>query len=206
MKESLLSSLGVDAEIVQNGINVMKLSKLSGSETSKEKIVSMRGIAPNYRIGELLDEFKSKKDQKLFVCAPFVEKDYYESIISSASNNIVFLDKLSRDEYHQLLLHTKIVISIPISDSSPRSVYEAIFSGAVALCTFHPYIDELPLSMKRRIVVVDVDKHGWLDRALLDASVVLESSFEPCTEALEKYDQMQSMRKVISFAKEILHE
>ncbi len=205
MKAKLNEFLGLDSYVIQNGINVDKLSKYRDFD-GKYRILSMRGIAPNYRILEILAQADSIKPNVISVCCPFVESDYYSNVLDKKAENVLFLEQLDRVQFHDVLRETKVVISIPESDSSPRSVYEAIFSGAIAICTSNRYVDDLPLSMRRRIVLVDIQTTNWLLKALHEADVLLLLPFEPCDTAVEMYDQMKSMQKIIRLAKEVVYE
>ena len=89
-----------------------------------------------------------------------------------------------------------LIVSVPRSDSSPRSVYEAIFAGACVAATDNPWIDALPPCMRARVRVVDLGDPDWLDDALAWALRQGASQYVPSREALEQFDQRSSMRRV----------
>ena len=63
-------------------------------------------------------------------------------------------------------------ISIPISDSSPRSVYESIFSGAPTILQDNPYQDFMTDSMKSRVITInitDMKNSHWLSKSIKEA-------------------------------------
>lgn len=196
-------NIGISPVVVQNGIQVRKL--LENNQEQKVKLLSMRGVAPNYRILDFLKECRKEAVRDVFVCAPFIEVDYFESVRSLFNDSVKYLGKLDREGYHNILKSTRYVISIPISDSSPRSVYEAIFCGAVAICSPNSYLNELPESIRMRIVVVDINKNNWLSDALVRAEIIHQSSFEPCALALKTYDQQESMNRIFNMAKGYLN-
>ena len=99
------------------------------------------------------------------------------------------LGTISKDACHKLYAKASLVISIPISDSSPRSVYEAIFCGAAVATVYSPWIDNLPTSMRERIVVLDPLDERWFCEAIAFAEKIMGSRFEPCSDALERFDQ-----------------
>ena len=69
-------------------------------------------------------------------------------------------------DLYKILNSTILAISIPESDSSPRSVYEAIFCGCAIATTYNQWIKSLPKCMKNRIIIVDLDNQDWLKVAL----------------------------------------
>ena len=101
---------------------------------------------------------------------------------------------------YALLQLSICVISIPKSDSSPRSMYEAIFCGAAILCTHAPFVDSLPECMKRRIILVRLDDPCWLNRGIAMARQITSQSYVPSNEALDQFDQVSSMKKCLSLA------
>jgi hypothetical protein len=101
--------------------------------------------------------------------------------------------RITREEMYKLLHNTKIVISIPKSDSSPRSVYESIFCGCAVAVTYNPYIEILPACMKSRIIVVDLENKLWLRNAIEAADEIVRTEFIPSDVALTLFDQKKSM-------------
>jgi hypothetical protein len=88
------------------------------------------------------------------------------------------------------------VFSIPISDSSPRSVYEAIFCGASVVVSYGKWVENLPACMRSRIIIVDITQLNWFGDALLIAKKICSTPFIPSKEALELFDEIQSMKTV----------
>ena len=71
------------------------------------------------------------------------------------------LPRLSKEAFLECLIDTKIVFSIPLSDSSPRSVYESMASGCQLFVTDLACFDWIPERMKSRFIYatsnVDID-------------------------------------------------
>ena len=81
-------------------------------------------------------------------------------------------------------------ISIPISDSSPRSVYESIFSGAPTILQENPYQDFMTDSMKSRVIIIktkDIKNSHWLGKSIKEGDNIFED-FHPCKLSYEKFD------------------
>ena len=82
-----------------------------------------------------------------------------------------------------------LVVSVPRSDSSPRSVYESIFAGAAVAVADNAYIAALPACMRARLLVVDPTDPSWLDSALAAARELTAIPYTPTEDALDRFDQ-----------------
>ena len=102
-----------------------------------------------------------------------------------------------RFNMYTLFHESKMIISIPSSDSSPRSVYEAIFCGSPVCITHHPYYDSLPDCIKERIVLVDLNDKNWFIFALEKAKVIAKNEFSPTEEAIDLFDQRKSFKIIL---------
>ena len=89
-----------------------------------------------------------------------------------------------------------MAISIPYSDSSPRSVYEAIFSGCCVAVTDLDWVHEMPLLMQSRCLKVNLNNQNWLSDAIHEAEKIVATPFKPSQEIYEIYDQESSMKKL----------
>ena len=90
-----------------------------------------------------------------------------------------------------------LVISIPSSDSSPRSIYEAVFAGACVATTAGAWLGALPDCMRARVRVVDLRSSDWFDTSLVWAREKSQVRYVPSAEALDIFDQRRSMAKVV---------
>ena len=198
MQEDLSKLFGRDSILIQNGIDINAINQLSHEEnTVREKVVSIRAIDPNYQIDCILEaRNRIIMDLPIYFCYPFVEMEYKNSISSQFITIDHDIGRLPRIALYKLLLATKLVISIPISDSSPRSVYEAIFCGCIVATTYCEWIDLLPVCMLDRLIVVDLKLKNWLQEALDLAETKSKISFIPSQQALEIFDQQASMLRL----------
>ena len=97
---------------------------------------------------------------------------------------------------YKIFLEAKLVISIPYSDSSPRSVFEAIFCGSIVAITYNDYYENFPESIKERVIIVDINKKGWFFNAINKAEKLLKQPFIPCKKALNLFDQDQTFKEM----------
>ena len=165
---------------------------------SRTKVLSIRGITPLYRIQELIQarNYASPKTNLDFIY-PFSDESYKGKIQSDLKPGDKDRGRVSRDMMYHLMAESLLVISVPISDSSPRSVYESVFCGACVAISYNAYFEGLPDCMKKRIIIVDVGEPEWFAKALEQAKVIVEKPYVPSEEALIMFDQQKSMEYVI---------
>ena len=99
--------------------------------------------------------------------------------------------------------NTCLVVSVPSSDSSPRSVYEAIFCNSIVAITYQKYYDNLPECMQSRIIIVNMQNRDWLKLAFDKALHIKKKDFRPTSEALELFDQKKSFNKKLQILNSI---
>jgi hypothetical protein len=199
MRQGIFKLSGRDATIIQYGIDVSRILYLRQSTKRIHEVVSIRGMYPLYRIDEI---FKARlnmvKKPIVMLFYPFWEDGYRFLISKKLEANDIDRGRIPvKDDMYQILAHTLLAVSIPESDSSPRSVYEAIFCGCCVAVTYNKWIDALPICMKSRLFVADLDDTLWLEKALVYAKEVTKISYEPSEEALDMFDQRRSMAKVV---------
>lgn len=152
MKEKIAEFTGVHAYLIQNGIDVAELQKLRSEVTvDRQLIVSLRGLTSLYRIEEIIKARNVIENSPPCInfIYPFSDNDYISEIRKYLLPNDILSGRQDREKMYRLLLETKLVISIPKSDSSPRSVYEAIFCGAAVAITYNAYYDTLPYCKRK---------------------------------------------------------
>lgn len=185
--------------IIQNGINVKEIQSHCSRSQHRDKIVSIRAMTKNYRIEKIIESRDESLSQHgLTFCYPFIEHGFKSTIDLRLTEKDIDLGRLEREEMYSLLAEALLVVSVPKSDSSPRSVYEAIFSGCFVATVDESWIKLLPGSMKSRLIIVDLSDKQWLKHAYNYAKCNSNSVFTPCEKALEQYDQLGSIRRIYS--------
>lgn len=196
MQRCLRELFGFESTIVQNGIDIDAMRDTGVAAPARERIVSMRGIVPNYQIDLLLDaRNRTLPDMPIDFCYPFDGEEYRREIADRFITTDRDLGRLSRPDLYQLLRSTLLVVSIPLSDSSPRSVYEAIFSGCMVAAADGAWIHQLPACMQARVMIVNLHSETWLRDAVDNAKNRIVEPYVPSREALEMFDQKLSMQK-----------
>lgn len=203
MKNGVKEISGVDAYVIQNGIDIESifgsLRVLKSLRLNRTKVLSIRGFTPLYRIKALLDArntTESNCETPITFIYPFHDTAYRNEIYTSIKPFDIVLGRVDRIKMYELLSEAKLVISIPYSDSSPRSVYEAIFCGCAVAVSYHPYFDALPQCMKPRIIIVDLGKKGWFDEAVSLAEKIVSTEYKPSEKAIKLYDQKLSFKLI----------
>lgn len=197
MKNGVRDLSGKEAFIFQNGIDLNTINEFLSktSVTMRTRILSIRGFTELYRIHLIVAARNNLRIKRpLSFIYPFADKTYFESVKLGASDENI--GSLSRMEMYRILIQSQLVISIPSSDSSPRSVYEAIFCGAAVAITYHPYYDVLPDCMKQRIMLVDLNDKNWLENAFTKSAEIVKQKYTASEEALFLFDQRASFQKM----------
>ena len=196
MYDEVLKLSGVKSIIIHNGIDMDELKKYHSPE--RLFVTSIRGMTPLYRIDNIIDaRDRVKSSQNISFIYPYGDEIYKNKCLSMMNINDVNLGRLNKDKMYSLFSKTILAISIPQSDSSPRSVYEAIFLGCSVASTYDPWMDLLPPCMKKRIYIVDLDNKNWFLEAMKFAKMNLEEPYIPSEEALKMFDENISIQYVI---------
>tara|TARA_Y100000768_G_C23987595_1_gene689911 strand:- start:212 stop:1306 length:1095 start_codon:yes stop_codon:yes gene_type:complete len=165
--------------ILQNGIDIDMISEYCNFDNKRTKIVSIRAIDPLYRIESILKSRKLMADPlAINFIYPFEDKNYYEGINFRLTKDDKMHGKLNTESMFKLFEKTLLAISIPSSDSSPKTVYEALCCGAPVAVTENKYIEMLPRILRERLIIVDLDNPRWFEDALLEAKRIVENKFE----------------------------
>jgi hypothetical protein len=205
MAQAVSEIADVKALVLQNGIDLSNLEKtrvaLSDIDNDRRFFVSIRAMTPLYRIDKIIlarnrsDKYKAHNLRFIY---PFQEFEYLTCIRDLMDKEDQDLGRLNRSEMYEILFKSKLVFSIPSSDSSPRSVFEAIFCGAAVALTYHPFIDTLPVCMKSRIIIIDLEDDSWFDSAIEASERIILIPYIPSEEALDTYDQVRSFKIIDS--------
>lgn len=198
LKRGIKKLSGKEADVIQYGIDVDKIQHSIAEIESRDKVVSIRALYPLYRIQEIIEaRNNSMPEYGLHFFYPFWEEGYKETIVEMRKLNDIHLGRLpTKEEVYRTLAASIMAISIPESDSSPRSVYESIFCGCCVVVTYNPWIESLPQCMRNRVYIADLNENDWFLKAFQFASNLVKNQFKPSEEALNMFDQLRSMALV----------
>jgi hypothetical protein len=198
MKQAIYDLCSVKAIVMKNGFDTQKLLNLNG-QLQRNKVISIRAIHPLYNIAEIIDA-RNNLAQKIDLdfIYPSSEVEYLNAIKKTIGLNDTMIGRLEREQLYKALINAKLVISIPSSDSSPRSVYESIFAGAAVAIRYSDYYNELPDCMKARIILIEIEKQDWLQSALKKAEIITSTRYVPSPQALDMCDENRTIQKIIN--------
>jgi hypothetical protein len=191
----------IKSHLIQNGIDITGIiNQKIGRKFERDKIVSIRGFSSLYCLEKILEARNCSINfptQPITFIYPFVDSIYKENTLSHFRSYDLDIGRLEKDKMYELLHNSFLVISIPRSDSSPRSVYEAIFCGCAVAIRYNPFYDDLPECMKSRIILIDLNNSNWFEDAVIAARIIVNSDFVPTKDALDDFDQLKSSEKMI---------
>ena len=197
MQSGIMQLCGKKAIVVQNGIDLSAIAATARDGACRRHVVSIRGLYPNYRIHRILEgRDHGAGGQALTFIYPFWEEAYKESCFKRLRPDDRDLGRLPRQPMYELLMETLMVVSIPESDSSPRSVYESIFCGCCVAVTPNPWIEALPSCMQARVHIVDLQDADWFLKAVAAARTLTAAPYRPSEAALDLFDQKRSLERV----------
>ena len=193
MKKTINNLYKLDSYIVQYGIDVSSILKIKGEKilSKDEYLLSYRALYENYRILEIVkSRNKSCPNKPIYFVYPSFDSLYINEVKKYLKPFDKLLGKVDKEKLYSLMSNSIATISIPISDSSPRSVYESIFSGAPTILQDNPYQDFMTDSMKSRVITInitDMKNSHWLSKSIKEALNISED-FSPCKLSYEKFD------------------
>lgn len=198
LQNGIMKLCGKKSEVIQYGIDVAAIFAIRDSKAPRNNITSIRALYPLYRIHEILKARESTLPQQdIVLFYPFWEDGYKEKISAQLKPGDTNYGRMAtKNEVYSVLATTQLAISIPESDSSPRSVYESIFSGCCVAITYNPWIETVPSCMRERICLIELEDTDWLKKAIAHAAVVTQKPYVPSEKALNMFDQQRSMRLV----------
>lgn len=201
MQEKIKQLCGVRAHVIQYGIDLSTIHRVYDEQAVRKgaPFLSVRGIEPLYRTQELVaarNRSKHYSQQPMNLIYPHYKDEYLKATETTIRQGDQMMGRLSREDMYRLMNQSEIAFSIPMSDSSPRVVYEAVFMGCVCVIARNPYYERLPKCMQQRLVVADVEEPDWFDKAVDAAYAKTSERFEPTEEALEMFDQVRQFKHV----------
>lgn len=188
-----------EAVLVQNGIDMAALAEAGKSQSARTMVASIRGFSPLYRIDAIVEaRDRSRQKPPLSFCYPLWDETYRSIVKARFGPHDTDLGRLERQALYDLFAVTLLAVSIPASDSSPRTVYEAIFCGCCVAATEASWISAIPPCMRERVVLIDLKDPLWLEHALDAAVRITNTRYLPSDSALDTFDQRRSMERVVN--------
>ena len=195
--DKIIDLTGRKSFLIQNGINTSEILSYKNKKFQRKNISSIRGFYPNYQINEIVEarNLSTKKIPINFIY-PFYELKYLQRVRNKFILDDNDFGRLTKEDLYKNLYMTQLAISIPISDSSPRTVYEAIFCGCVIAVTNLDWTNSLTTCMKKRIIKINFEDRNWFTNAIEKARLILKEEYIPSQQAINKFDEYISMKNL----------
>lgn len=136
--------LGIDTNVFHPYIEGGKFRQQYGIPIDATVIFSARAFSPLYNIQTIIKTIRPIIEEfpnTYYVFCTYVKNRKYQKLIEKLSDNVIFLGYLDNEgEMPQIYRDSDIVLSIPGSDSSPRTVYEAMACGSTVIVSNLPWI------------------------------------------------------------------
>lgn len=195
--------------IIQNGVDTTifypKESSIRNElNIDKDTILlfSPRAIAKLYNIEDILKALKILKEKNInFKCMfTFSFGNEHYNYLQKLSHNlglnkyVIWLGYIDYNDMANYYNASDIVISVPSSDSSPKSVYEAMFCGKPVIVTDLSWSHEF-LSDNEDIIRTEVNNIDMLSNNIVKLIKNPELTKYISKNALEKADKLYSYEK-----------
>ncbi len=148
-------------KLIQNGIPLEKIRNLVKSKIPKKireiDICWIRGFGENYQFEYFLLlieklSFLTNSPLNVSIISAYGSKVIPKNIFEFRNINIHLLPRLTSDKFLKSIFNSKVIVSIPLSDSSPRSVYESIFLGCKLFVTKLDCLNWIPKDLKNDFI------------------------------------------------------
>jgi len=200
MRKGIRELCGREAQVVQNGIDIGTIRQFSAIPQPRTLVVSIRGFHPLYRINKIVEaRAASERKPNLIFTYPLWEENYREEVKRDLGPEDLDLGRvMPKTKLYEILSSALLAISLPASDSSPRSVYEAIFCGCCVATTRASWIDAMPECMQQRLFIIDLEDKFWLDKAMDYAERITREPYQPSETALTLFDQAIAAKVIVN--------
>lgn len=204
---------GVDSSVFYPSSNSLKQDY--GVMDGETLIFSPRAITPLYNIDAIIKSLGQLKcDGYAFKCMfSFAFGDSYAAELNKLisklglEDNVVWLGYLGYREMAEHYNACDIVISIPSSDSSPKSVYEAMFCGKPIIISDLEWANELldESYCVEKVVAGDTEQLSAKIRKLIDSNeCAKELSANAIKISSKHFDYAKNMREMESIMLRLL--
>lgn len=178
-------------KLIQNGIPFSIIEDLIKKDKTKIRIIDIcwiRGTSEIYQFKYFLEllkhiSIKTSLNLKITIIDAFGSEFIPKKIFNYKNIDISLLPRLDSKSFLKCLQKSKIVVSIPRSDSSPRSVYEAISLGCKPFLSNLECFEWLPNSVKSKFLFSTFNLQK-------DSKIIID--------ALQNFDKQINQNEILS--------
>ena len=171
-KNNKVIELGIDTNIFNPNIKKGIFKRKYGIPANAKVILSPRRFTSLYNIVSIISIMKdvwNRYPETWFVFCTYTQNIRYKYLIDKESRGerVLYLGYMDNEnEMPYVYRDSDVIISIPKSDSSPRSVYESIATGGNVIASDLPWIDG-KFERNRDLFVIDSDNKERLVNLIL---------------------------------------
>ena len=166
-KNNLVIELGIDTDLFNLSVPKGIFRKQYLIPEDAHVIFSPRSFRPLGNIKEIIDTIAPILEafpDTYYVFCSYQKNWKYEKWIERITNHVIYLGYVDNEkEMPYIYRDSDIVLSIPNSDSSPRTVYEAMACGSNVIVSDLPWVQNRFENGKDLFVVQLHDRQGLLD-------------------------------------------
>jgi len=205
----------IPVEVVRWGLDLQKFAPADSFEARSRLgithrgplVVSVRGFKPVYNPQLLLESFasvRSRADAHLLFKFPFdsapKEAEQVRAVINELgiSEAVTMLGNLPFERLPDVYRAADVIVSIPSTDSSPRSVWEALACGRPVIVSDLPWARE-EVEPDREAVITRLDRDSIaaaIERVLDDPALARRLSEGGGALAVSALDQEASLARI----------
>ncbi len=188
--------LGIDTEIFNPYVKKGCFRQRYSIPMEAKVIFSPRTLRPLCNIDEILNTIRpiiSRYPNTYYIfCSSMNDKRYERRVQNEGlSEHVIFLGYVDNEKEMPFIYRdSDIVLSIPNSDSSPRSVYEAMACGSNVIVTDLPWIGK-KFANKKELFVVPLHD---MDQLIGTISNILEGK-----EKIDEQAEFSRVRKILDY-------
>ncbi len=182
--------LGIDTTIFNPSVPKGEFKKKYNLPEASKIIFSPRTLRPLCNISEIIDTINltvTKYPDVYYIFCSSTKNKQYENRISEEhlGDHVIFLGYVDNEkEMPYIYRDSEIVISIPNSDSSPRSVYEAMACGSNVIVSDLPWIGDKFKDGKELFIIPLHDK------------IQLQSTIDSILSGKKRIDENTEYRRI----------
>lgn len=206
-----------NAYIVQWGVDFDKFNiNIDGSLirrrydlTGLPVIFSPRGFSEIYNIDTIIRSIplvlERLPNAKFLFCYHFTQQEkYLKRLVTDlgVTQSVIFVGFVSEDEMPYYMAASDICVSVSSSDSSPRSVYEAMACGVPVILSDLPWWKGM-LTPKKNALIVPIKDHEALAQAIIKLyndrdlrKEITEENFRFVSEMLDSQKHREKLESI----------
>ncbi len=196
--------LGIDTNIFNPYIEQGRFRKQYKIPMDATVLFSPRAFCSLYNIPLIIKTIKPIIDEfpnTYYVFCTYVKNRKYQSKIEKLSDNVIFLGYLDNErDMPQIYRDSDMVLSIPDSDSSPRTVYEAMACGSTVIVSDLPWIQGKFVDGKELFVtdITNPDQLLTMIREIIQKRKYIdrEAGYDKIKDILDYRNSAKKLRKL----------